>query len=266
MEIEQSGCPLDTSWESEDAVTQAPARERRAVAVRGIVQGVGFRPFIYSLARRHGLAGFVRNDAEGVHIEVEGAPEALDLFVRAIMDEAPPLAVVETVSSWPLAVQGAQAFRIEESREGAQRRALVSPDVATCPACLRELFDPADRRYRYPFVNCTACGPRFTIVRGVPYDRPLTTMAGFTMCAACRAEYEDPRDRRFHAQPNACPACGPALRLVDAGGRERPIVVAPRRPSAAVAGAVAPRCAELGVMLPYTPLHHLLLADAGTPL
>src|SRR5919202_1421740 len=219
MEIEQSGCPLDTSWESEDAVTQAPARERRAVAVRGIVQGVGFRPFIYSLARRHGLAGFVRNDAEGVHIEVEGSPEALDLFMRGIMDEAPPLAVVESVSSWPLAVQGAQAFRIEESREGAQRRALVSPDVATCDACLRELFDPADRRYRYPFINCSHCGPRFTITRAMPYDRAMTTMASFRMCPACQREYNDPADRRFHAQPNACPLCGPHVRLLDRSGR-----------------------------------------------
>src|ERR671937_138628 len=199
-------------------MTQAPARERRAVAVRGIVQGVGFRPFIYSLARRHGLAGFVRNDADGVHIEVEGAPEALDLFGRGILDEAPPLAVVEAVSWWPLAVQGEQAFRIEESREGAWRRALVSPDVATCADCLRELFDPADRRYRYPFINCTNCGPRLTIITGAPYDRGRTTMAAFAMCPACRAEYEDPADRRFHAQPTACPACGPRLRLLDAAG------------------------------------------------
>src|SRR5919204_5192651 len=172
-------------------MTQAPAHERRAVAVRGIVQGVGFRPFIYSLAQRHGLAGFVRNDAEGVHIEVEGPPEALDLFVRGIVDEAPPLAVVEAVSAWPLAVQGERAFRIEESREGAQRRALISPDVATCADCLRELFDPADRRYRYPFINCSHCGPRFTIIEAMPYDRPLTTMRRFEMCGACRREYED---------------------------------------------------------------------------
>jgi hydrogenase maturation protein HypF len=331
-------------------MTQAPARERRGVAVRGIVQGVGFRPFIYSLARRHGLVGFVRNDAEGVHIEVEGAPEALDLFVRGIMEEAPPLAVVETVSSWPLAVQGAQAFRIEESREGAQRRALVSPDVATCAACLRELFDPADRRYRYPFINCSNCGPRFTITRAVPYDRAMTTMAGFRMCPACQREYDDPADRRFHAQPNACPLCGPHVRLLDRSGRRlaahagdhiqrtaellrggaivaikgmggyhlacdlfsreatgalrsrkvrqdkpfalmardlaqaqrlchltpdeaalltapaRPIVLLPRREDTVVTDDVAPRQHTLGVMLPYTPLHHLLLHDVGIPL
>src|SRR5919199_1226775 len=220
MEIEQSGCPLDTSWESEDAMTQAPARERRGVAVRGIVQGVGFRPFIYSLARRHGLVGLVRNDAEGVHIEAEGAPEELELFVREIEEEAPPLAVVEAVAWRPLAVQREEGFRIEESREGVRRRALISPDIATCGECLAELLDSTDRRYRYPFTNCTNCGPRFTITRSVPYDRAATTMSGFTMCPDCRREYEDPADRRFHAQPNACPVCGPQVRLLDRFGHE----------------------------------------------
>src|SRR4051812_26257680 len=153
--------------------------ERRAIEVRGIVQGVGFRPFVYSLACRHGLAGWVRNDAGGVRIEVEGPPEPLDRFLRAIREEAPPLAVVEAVA-WerlPAAppARGEPAFRIEESRPGGERHALISPDVATCDACLRELFAPADRRYRYPFINCTHCGPRFTLTRGVPYDRPLTT-------------------------------------------------------------------------------------------
>jgi hydrogenase maturation protein HypF len=331
-------------------MTQAPARERRAVDVRGIVQGVGFRPFIYALALRHGLAGSVRNDAEGVRIDVEGAPDALDLFVRGIREEAPPLAVVEAVSWQPLAARGERGFRIEESRAGAQRRALISPDVATCAECLAEVFDPADRRYRYPFTNCTNCGPRFTITRAVPYDRAMTTMAGFTMCAACQREYVNPLDRRFHAQPNACPACGPRARLLDRSGQEilagaadpiagaaellcggaivaikglggyhlacdpfsaaavsalrqrkarqdkpfalmardlaqaralcrlspqeealltapwRPIVLLTRQADDGIAADVAPRQTTLGVMLAYTPLHHLLLHEAGIPL
>jgi hydrogenase maturation protein HypF len=195
-------------------------RERREISVRGIVQGVGFRPFIYALARRHGLSGVVRNDAEGVRIEVEGSPEELERFLRGITEEAPPLAVVEAVGWRPLPVRGEREFRIEESREGLQRRALVSPDVATCEECLSELFDPADRRYRYPFINCTNCGPRFTITRSVPYDRAMTTMARFRMCPECQREYDDPSDRRFHAQPNACPVCGPRVRLLGGAGRE----------------------------------------------
>ncbi|MFL6031993.1 MAG: carbamoyltransferase HypF [Rubrobacteraceae bacterium] len=199
---------------------RAPAQERREISVRGIVQGVGFRPFIYSLARRHGLAGLVRNDAEGVHIEAEGAPEELDRFLLGITQEAPPLAVVEAIAWRPLAVLEERAFRIEESRDGARRRALVSPDVAACGECLAEIFDPSDRRYRYPFTNCTNCGPRFTITRSVPYDRAMTTMSGFEMCPRCRQEYDDPSDRRFHAQPNACPVCGPQVRLLDRFGHE----------------------------------------------
>ena len=199
---------------------RAPAQERREISVRGIVQGVGFRPFIYSLARRHGLAGLVRNDAEGVHIEAEGAPEELDRFLLGITQEAPSLAVVEAITWRPLAVLEERAFRIEESREGARRRALVSPDVAACGECLAEIFDPSNRRYRYPFTNCTNCGPRFTITRSVPYDRAMTTMSGFEMCPRCRREYDDPSDRRFHAQPNACPVCGPQVRLLDRFGHE----------------------------------------------
>ena len=197
---------------------KAPARERRGITVRGIVQGVGFRPFVYALARRQGLSGTVRNDAEGVHIEVEGAPEDLERFVRALEEDPPPLAMVESVDWEPLATRGGREFRIEESREGLRRQALVSPDVATCDDCLAELLDPTDRRYRYPFTNCTNCGPRFTITRTVPYDRATTTMSGFTMCPDCFREYEDPADRRFHAQPNACPACGPRVRLLDKFG------------------------------------------------
>ncbi len=329
---------------------RTPTRERREISVRGIVQGVGFRPFVYALARRRGLAGLVRNDAEGVHIEAEGPPEELELFVREVKEEAPPLAVVETVAWRPVAVRREREFRIEESREGVRRRALISPDVATCEDCLEELFDPADRRYRYPFTNCTNCGPRFTITRSVPYDRAMTTMARFEMCPECQREYDDPSDRRFHAQPNACPACGPRVRLLDRSGQElydelgdpilhtaqllrgrtivavkglggyhlacdpfdeeavrtlrgrkvrqdkpfglmardlaqvrelcrvgpkeeallsspaRPIVLLERREDDEVAEEVAPRQKTLGVMLAYTPLHHLLLCDAGIPL
>ena len=329
---------------------RVPIQERRGISVRGIVQGVGFRPFVYALARRHGLTGLVRNDAEGVHIEAEGDAESLDLFLRGIEEDAPPLAVIDTVAWQPLAALGEHDFRIEESREGVRRRALVSPDVATCEDCLREVLDPADRRYRYPFTNCTNCGPRFTITRQVPYDRATTTMASFEMCPACQREYEDPADRRFHAQPNACPFCGPRVRLLDKFGHElrarpddpilrtarmlrgraivavkglggyhlacdpfderavralrgrkvrqdkpfalmardldqarelcrirpeeellltspaRPIVLLERREDCGVVEDVAPRQRTLGVMLAYTPLHHLLLRDVGIPL
>src|ERR687897_167553 len=207
-------------WRGFDLSMRAPTRERRKISVRGIVQGVGFRPFVYALARRHGLAGLVRNDAEGVHVEVEGDAERLDLFLRGIEEEAPPIAVVEAVSWRPLAALGERDFRIEESREGVRRRALISPDVATCEDCLREVFDPAARRYRYPFPNCTNCGPRFTITRSVPYDRATTTMSRFEMCPECQREYDDPTNRRFHAQPNACPVCGPRVRLLDRFGHE----------------------------------------------
>ena len=195
---------------------------RVGVRVGGTVQGVGFRPFVYRLARELELAGWVRNDERGVQIEVEGEREAVDAFLlRGCRAQAPPLARVEDVSWQPLDVRGERSFQIAPS--AAPRRDAdtpVAPDAATCAACLAELLDPGDRRFRYPFINCTNCGPRFTIVRGVPYDRPLTTMAGFDMCAACRAEYEDPRDRRFHAQPNACPRCGPQARLLGPAGAD----------------------------------------------
>jgi hydrogenase maturation protein HypF len=312
--------------------------------VDGVVQGVGFRPHAHRLAQELRLAGFVRNDERGVLVEVEGDPPAVQAFRRRLRAEAPPLAVVERVAWERLPAAGEHAFRILPSAAGGVANTGVAADAATCEACVRELFDPADRRHRYAFINCTDCGPRFTIVRGVPYDRARTTMARFTMCAACRAEYEDPADRRHHAQPNACPDCGPRLRwlgpgdgadplraaaaaltagaivavkglggyhlacradlpdavaalrarkhreekpfalmvrdlpaarrLVALSARDvrllqspaRPIVVAPRRAHAGVATAVAPGSADLGVMLPYTPLHHLLLADAGGPL
>jgi len=186
--------------------------QRKRIRVRGIVQGVGFRPFVYGLARRHGLAGFVLNDGEGVLIEAEGPEEALVAFVAAVSGEAPSLARVAAVETELRSVTGEPGFAILPS-EPTGRSALIPADVATCDDCLRELFDPDDRRYRYPFTNCTQCGPRFTIVRAVPYDRPNTTMAGFPLCDACRREYEDPLDRRFHAEPVCCPACGPQLSL-----------------------------------------------------
>jgi hydrogenase maturation protein HypF len=314
-------------------VTVASRRRARA-RVEGTVQGVGFRPFVYRLAGELDLAGWVLNDERGVLLEVEGSAESVEGFLRRLPGEAPPLAAVERVTSEELAPTGDRGFAIVASERHGEADAPVSPDVATCDDCLRELFDPGDRRYRYPFINCTNCGPRFTIVRGVPYDRPLTTMAGFQMCIACRAEYEDPADRRFHAQPNACPECGPSaslLGIVDAlgrgavvavkglggyhlacrcdderavaalrqrkhredkpfalmaphlaaaralveleaaeeellVGRARPIVIARRRADALVAPSVAPGSPDLGVMLPYTPLHHLLLHDTGRSL
>ena len=177
---------------------------------------------MHSLAGRLGIGGWVGNDAQGVVIEAEGEAAALGRLVYSLGNEAPPLAVVERVSVRELDPQGEGTFRIASSRDGGGRTALVSPDVATCPDCLAEIADPAARRYRYPFTNCTNCGPRFTITTTVPYDRPNTTMAAFPMCADCSAEYEDPADRRFHAQPICCPACGPQLALVDRDGRPLP--------------------------------------------
>ncbi|MBV9804635.1 MAG: carbamoyltransferase HypF, partial [Solirubrobacterales bacterium] len=184
--------------------------------VTGTVQGVGFRPYVYRLAGELSLGGYVLNDAHGVLIEVEGSATDVDRFLMRLPSEAPPLAALERVAVDDREPCGEASFAIRESIGGSVPDAPVTPDTATCGDCLRELFDPADRRFRYPFINCTNCGPRFTIVRGVPYDRPLTTMAPFTMCAECRAEYEDPADRRFHAQPNACPLCGPSLSLLGA--------------------------------------------------
>lgn len=301
------------------------------------MQGVGFRPFVYGLATGLGLSGLVGNDAGGVFIEVEGAPGAVGRFLDGLRTRPPRLAAVERVTTRDLDARGRGGFAIVGSDTSGERRALVSWDSATCDDCLRELADPADRRYRYPFINCTNCGPRFTIVKDVPYDRPSTTMAGFPMCGQCAAEYEDPADRRFHAQPVCCPSCGPSLTLrphagdpltaardMLAGGavvavkglggyhlaaraaaedavaalrsrkhREdkpfavmvpdlaaartlcvlsdaeealltgprRPIVLARRRPGAALAGAVAPGNRHLGLLLPYTPLHHLLVTE-----
>src|SRR5215207_4428641 len=189
------------------AVTVSPL-ERRRLRVRGLVQGVGFRPFVHRLARRHGIAGFVLNDGEGVIVEAEAAAGILDRFIVALREEAPPSARVDALTATRMDVRGEPGFWVAPSARG-PATALVAPDLATCPDCLRELFDPGDRRHGYAFINCTQCGPRFTIVRALPYDRATTTMAGFSMCEACRREYEDPGDRRFHAEPIACPACGP---------------------------------------------------------
>jgi hydrogenase maturation protein HypF len=192
-------------------------RIRVAVRVEGIVQGVGFRPFVHGLACRLGLSGHVGNDSGGVFAEVEGERAAVERFLTAVRCEGPPLAAIERVSSREVPAAGANGFVIVASPGGGEASTAVSADSATCTDCLAELADPADRRYRYPFINCTHCGSRFTIVRGVPYDRPKTTMAAFTMCADCAREYHDPRDRCFHAQPVCCPACGPALRLLEPG-------------------------------------------------
>jgi len=322
---------------------------RLRLTVRGAVQGVGFRPFVYRLARELALAGWVNNAAQGVFIEVEGPLAALEAFRARLESDAPPRAIVQSVETARLTPVGYTAFEIRSSASGGARTTLVLPDMATCPDCLAEIFDPSNRRYRYPFTNCTNCGPRYSIIEALPYDRPNTTMRHFPMCPACRAEYENPLDRRFHAQPNACPVCGPrlalwgpdgseqardddALRLAedalraglivavkglggfhlmadardetavrrlrarkrreakpfalmypsldairadcDVSEREAALLTAPEAPITllrrragvgGVAEAVAPGNPYLGAMLPYTPLHHLLMADLGFP-
>jgi hydrogenase maturation protein HypF len=192
---------------------------RKQIAVAGIVQGVGFRPFVYRLANVCKLTGFVANTPAGVSIEIQGPLGAVEDFLDRLPAEAPPLAHITVVETHEVACNGDQDFRILASQTGTAPRALISPDVAVCADCLRELFDPADRRYLYPFINCTNCGPRFTIVRDIPYDRRRTSMAAFQMCPACQAEYDDPLNRRFHAQPNACWECGPQVELWNAQGR-----------------------------------------------
>jgi hydrogenase maturation protein HypF len=325
--------------------------QRARVTVRGGVQGVGFRPHAWRLAGELALGGWVSNTAEGVLIEVEGRAESIDAFVRALDARRPPSARIESLEVASIAPRGEREFAIRPSARAAAPSAAILPDLATCPECLRELFDARDRRHLYPFINCTHCGPRYSIVQALPYDRERTTMRGFTMCPACRAEYEDPAERRFHAQPNACPACGPALALWDEDGRvfaarhdalldaaqalragrivalkglggfhllvdarnaqaverlrlrkgraqkpfalmfpdlaalrthcevdalEARLLESPQAPiallrrckggdEAALAAQVAPRCPELGAMLPYTPLHHLLLRELGFP-
>ncbi len=192
------------------------------ITVRGVVQGVGFRPFVYRLARLHGLSGWVRNTSGSVEIEVEGDGPAAGAFLDEVRSSAPPMARIEEVVAAPIPRQGHTGFRILESRPQPGEYQLVSPDIATCEPCRQEIFTPGDRRYHYPFTNCTNCGPRFTIIEDIPYDRPLTTMRSFTMCTMCQREYHDPLDRRFHAQPNACPICGPSLALVAPDGSPAP--------------------------------------------
>src|SRR5499426_2439465 len=322
---------------------------RVQILVRGVVQGVGFRPYIFSLARRRDLRGQVLNNATGVLIDVEGEKSAIEQFINEIEFNPPPLSQIESIErrdNLPLADY--LEFRIVESEAAGRKFVPLSADTATCADCLRELFDPRDRRFRYPFINCTNCGPRFTIVKDVPYDRPLTTMAGFQMCAECEREYHDPANRRFHAQPNACPACGPQLILKTSGQAEafgdealvlaasllkrgkilaikglggyhlacsacdneavsclrqrkqredkpfalmtldldavrricsidaaeeslllshqRPIVLLRKREPNPIAAQVAPGQSRFGVMLPYAPLHYLLLDQCRLPL
>jgi hydrogenase maturation protein HypF len=330
-------------------MTGRQERRRLRVEVRGMVQGVGFRPFVYRLALAMGMDGWVRNAPSGVFIEVEGLEAAFAEFLARLEREKPALASIASLEHAVLEPAGLGAFRILESEQGGEKAALILPDIAPCPDCLRELFDPADRRFRYPFLNCTHCGPRFTVVEALPYDRSRTTMKGFVLCPACRAEYGDPADRRFHAQPTACPACGPrltfqspagepaadgeealqrALAVLKGGGtvglkgvggfqllcdarshkavaalRKRkgreekpfallfptlgsvrdecevapleafllagpqaPIVLLRRREETRLTPLVAPNNPHLGVMLPASPLHHLLAADLGFPL
>ena len=198
--------------------TEGGAAERRAFRVSGIVQGVGYRPFVYRLAEEYALSGWVLNDSAGVGIEAEGTAAALDAFAVALADDAPRAAVVTAVTWQTVMPCGERTFRILPSPAGTRAATLVSPDLGVCADCRREILSAGDRRYGYAFTNCTNCGPRYSIIRGVPYDRPLTSMAVFPMCPACQREYDDPRDRRFHAQPNACAACGPAYRLLVNGG------------------------------------------------
>lgn len=322
--------------------------EAGRIEVNGIVQGVGFRPFVYSLARRHGLAGEVSNTSAGVAIVVEGPAAAIEAFAADLVNDPPPLAHIVEVLRQAVPVAGYLQFTIALSSAAASRSTLISPDVSICEDCRRELFDPGDRRYRYPFINCTNCGPRYTIIDDIPYDRPRTSMKHFEMCPQCQKEYDDPSNRRFHAQPNACPVCGPRVSLFDrhrnrfagvdpihetahrlrngrivaikglggfhlavdaenqaavrrlrsrkrreekpfalmapsvAGvrqfarcdaaeeklltGLQRPIVLLHKREPNPIAADVAPGNRYFGVMLPYTPLHYLLLDQGFTAL
>ena len=197
--------------------------QRLAIQFRGQVQGVGFRPFVYRLARELNLGGWVRNDAAGVTIEAQGSAARLEQFLTALR-QPPPLARIDAVRITPLPAQGGEEDFVIQASGAGSVLAEITPDTAVCAECLAELFDPADRRYRYPFLNCTHCGPRYTITHALPYDRPNTSMAGFPLCPECAREYHDPADRRFHAQPVACPVCGPRLTLRDACGK--PLTVA----------------------------------------
>ena len=192
------------------------------ISVRGVVQGVGFRPFVYLQANKYALSGWVRNTAADVQIELEGNPDNIAGFLKALREHPPPMSRIESVELTDRPPRHVSGFEIRLSDTGEGQYQLVSPDLATCSDCRKEIFAPPDRRYRYAFTNCTQCGPRFTIIESMPYDRPSTTMRQFEMCSACRAEYDNPENRRFHAQPNACPVCGPELALRDSRGQPVP--------------------------------------------
>ena len=194
--------------------------KRKKISIQGVVQGVGFRPLVYRLAQNENLKGFVFNTSRGVEIEVEGEPEALERFIQRIQSDPPPLAKITEIEVVDIQIKGEVEFLIRSSREEERRSTLISPDISICDDCLVELFDPEDRRYHYPFINCTNCGPRYTIIQDIPYDRPKTTMSSFKMCPDCQGEYDDPSNRRFHAQPNACSVCGPKIWLVDRWDRQ----------------------------------------------
>ena len=195
------------------------SRERVRIVVRGAVQGVGFRPFVYRLATELGLDGWVVNSAQGVFIEIEGASDRVSSFTRRLKTEKPARAIIQSCESSHLDPLGYKEFEIRESTDHGGKSALILPDIATCDDCLREIFDPQDRRFRYPFTNCTNCGPRFSIIEALPYDRANTSMKKFEMCVDCAREYCDPANRRFHAEPTACPQCGPQLFLWNSSRR-----------------------------------------------
>ena len=198
-----------------------PNKKRLKINIRGIVQGVGFRPFIFNLAQKNNLKGFVLNNRLGVEIEAEGEKQSLDTFIESIKNTPPPLSDITDIQVTEIAVKRDTDFNIVETEtSSSEETTLISPDYNVCPDCLRELFEQKDRRFEYPFINCTNCGPRYTIIEGTPYDRPLTSMKGFKMCGECASEYDAPSDRRFHAQPNACPICGPTLSLLDSNGKK----------------------------------------------
>ena len=192
------------------------------VKIKGIVQGVGFRPFIHRLVRRHGLNGIIRNTSSGVTMELEGEGEALRAFLEELPHQAPSLAVIEEIETREIPARGYASFTIVGSERQTERNTLISPDIAICSDCLRELKDPENRRYRFPFINCTNCGPRFTIIEDVPYDRPKTSMKDFPMCPECEREYHNIENRRYHAQPDCCPDCGPEVFFLDGDGKPVP--------------------------------------------
>ena len=213
---------MQTQFTVESPVGMTEQSTASRVEIKGIVQGVGFRPFVYQIARRYGLTGWVANTASGVDIHLEGSPLEISEFLTSLEAHAPPLAKITGISKNPAQPQGFTDFTIAPSEKSDSRATLIAPDIAVCPECLAEMLEPQDRRYRYPFINCTNCGPRYTIIDDIPYDRPNTSMKHFAMCPVCRSEYDNPGNRRFHAQPNACPVCGPSLQLLNSHQRVYP--------------------------------------------